>query len=167
MLILVPGGYDNRVEENVVYHKELVELAESLKLKTATTKTVVTALSIPSDVNVLFLLSVPNTFKDRLLKSARLLIYTPSNEHLGIAPLEAKLAGIPVLATNTGGPLETVVDGTTGWHCPPNDISKLTEVMEKVLSMSDKDIKNIGKAGKLRVKEEFSNAKMAENSMVS
>jgi len=146
----------------VVYHKDLVELAESLKLKTATTKTVVTALSVPSDVDVLFLLSVPNTLKDMLLKSARLLIYTPSNEHFGIVPLEAMLAGVPVLAANTGGPLETVVDGKTGWLCPPADVEKWTAVMNSVLQMPDQEVKNIGKAGKLRVKSEFSDAKMAE-----
>src|SRR3569833_2500071 len=87
------GGYDNRVAENVGYHKELVELADSLGLSNATTKTNVTAHNVPRDVEILFLLSVPNTLKDMLLKSARLLVYTPANEHFGIVPLEAMLAG--------------------------------------------------------------------------
>lgn len=157
------GGYDSRVAENVTYHQELVKLAESLKLKTATTKTVVTALNVPDDVDVLFLLSVPNALKDMLLNSARLLVYTPSNEHFGIVPLEAMLAGIPVLAANTGGPLETVVDGQTGWLCPPSDTEKWTQVMNKVLhKMSDKEVKSMGKAGIKRVKSEFSDVKMAE-----
>jgi alpha-1,3/alpha-1,6-mannosyltransferase len=163
MLTTCPGGYDNRVQENVVYHTELVRLAESLELKTATTKTVVTALNIPDDIDVLFLLSVPNALKDMLLKSAKLLIYTPSNEHFGIVPLEAMLAGVPVLAANTGGPLETVVDGKTGWHCPPDDIKMWTAVMDKVLNkLTDAELKSIGKAGKERVKAEFSDVKMAE-----
>jgi alpha-1,3/alpha-1,6-mannosyltransferase len=151
------------VQENVVYHQELVDLAESLKLKTATTKTIVTALNVPDDVDVLFLLSVPSTLKDMLLNSARLLVYTPSNEHFGIVPLEAMLAGTPVLAANTGGPLETVVDGQTGWLRPPDDTEKWTEVMDKVLhKMSDKDMKDMGRAGIKRVKAEFSDVKMAE-----
>jgi len=162
-LTLTSGGYDNRVQENVVYHKELVGLAESLGLKIATTKTVVSALNIPDDVDVLFLLSVPNTLKDMLLKSARLLIYTPSNEHFGIVPLEAMLAGLPVLAANTGGPLETVVDGKTGWLCPPSDTKAWTAVMDKVLhKLSDTELKKIGKAGTERVEKEFSDVKMAE-----
>ena len=112
---------------------------------------------------MLFLLSVPNTLKDMLLKSAKLLIYTPSNEHFGIVPLEAMLAGIPVLAANTGGPLETVVDGKTGWLCPPDEVENWTAVMNNVLHrMSDKDIKIMGKAGTERVKKEFSDVKMAE-----
>jgi alpha-1,3/alpha-1,6-mannosyltransferase len=157
------GGYDNRVQENVVYHKELVSLAESLGLKIATTKTIVTALNVPDDVDVLFLLSVPNTLKDMLLKSARLLVYTPSNEHFGIVPLEAMLAGVPVLAANTGGPLETVVDGKTGWLCPPEMIESWTAVIDKVLhKLSQTELKKIGSAGTERVKKEFSDVKMAE-----
>jgi len=147
----------------VLYHKELVTLAESFGLKTATTKTIVTALNIPDDVDVLFLLSVPNTLKDMLLRSARLLVYTPSNEHFGIVPLEAMLAGIPVLAANTGGPLETVVNGRTGWLCSPEDTESWTGVMNKVLhKLSEKELASMGAAGKERVKREFSDAKMAE-----
>jgi len=157
------GGYDNRVVENVVYHKELISLAESLGLKSVTTRTIVTALTIPKDVDVLFLLSVPNTLKDMLLSSSRLLVYTPSNEHFGIVPLEAMLAGLPVLAASTGGPLETVVEGETGFLCPPEEVEKWTTVMDKVLhKMSDEEVRNMGNAGRERVKAEFSNIKMAE-----
>ena len=157
------GGYDTRVPENVSYHKELVALAESIDLKTATTGTITTALNIPEDIDVLFLLSVKSAFKDMLLKSSKLLIYTPSNEHFGIVPLEAMLDGVPVLAANTGGPLETVVNGRTGWHCPPNDVRKWTDIMNKVLhEMSEKELESMGKAGIERVTKEFSEVKMAE-----
>jgi alpha-1,3/alpha-1,6-mannosyltransferase len=163
LLILSIGGYDNRVQENVVYHKELVALADSLGLKTATTKTIVTALNVPDNIDVLFLLSVPNTLKDMLLASASLLVYTPSNEHFGIVPLEAMLAEVPVLAANTGGPLETVVHEKTGWLCSSDDIEGWTMVMNKVLhKLSEKERKAIGAAGKQRVKSEFSDIKMAE-----
>jgi alpha-1,3/alpha-1,6-mannosyltransferase len=151
------------VQENVLYHKELVTLADSLGLKTATTKTIVTALNVPDNIDVLFLLSVPNTLKDMLLASASLLVYTPSNEHFGIVPLEAMLAEVPVLAANTGGPLETVVHGKTGWLYSPSDIESWTVVMNKVLhKLSEKERRAIGAAGKQRVKAEFSDTKMAE-----
>jgi alpha-1,3/alpha-1,6-mannosyltransferase len=159
----VLGGYDNRVQENVTYHKELTQLADSLGLKSTTTKNVVTALGVPDDIDVLFLLSVPNSLKDALLKSARLLVYTPSNEHFGIVPLEAMLAGTPVLAANTGGPLETVVDGITGWLCPPDDVEAWTIVMDKVLhKMSNTQLQKMSDAGRQRVVSEFSEVKMAE-----
>jgi alpha-1,3/alpha-1,6-mannosyltransferase len=106
---------------------------------------------------------VPNTLKDALLKSARLLVYTPSNEHFGIVPLEAMLAGTPVMAANTGGPLETVVDGVTGWLCPPDDVEAWTVVMDKVLHrMSDAQLQKMAEAGRQRVVSEFSDVKMAE-----
>jgi len=159
----VLGGYDNRVQENVTYHKELTQLADSIGLKSTTTKNVVTALGVPDDIDVLFLLSVPNSLKDALLKSARLLVYTPSNEHFGIVPLEAMLAGTPVLAANTGGPLETVVDGITGWLCPPDDVEAWTIVIDKVLhKMSNTQLQKMSDSGRQRVVSEFSEAKMAE-----
>lgn len=123
----------------------------------------VTALGVPSDIDVLFLLSVPASLKDALLKSARLLVYTPSNEHFGIVPLEAMLAGTPVLAANTGGPLETVVDGVTGWLRSPDDVKAWTGVMDRVLhKMADAELQKMAEAGRRRVVNEFSDVKMAE-----
>lgn len=157
------GGYDSRIQENVAYHKALVEVAKSLGLKTATAKNVVTALGVSDDIDVLFLLSVPNKLKESLLRSARLVLYTPANEHFGIVPLEAMLAGTPVLATNTGGPLETVVPGLTGWLCSPNDLGGWCKVIHTVLhELSDAQLKKMGDAARARVTTEFSDTKMAE-----
>ena len=103
--LVVAGGYDVRVPENDGCHRELETLAASLDLKSATAKNIVSAQAVPDDIEVLFLLSVPDQLKSSLLKTARLLIYTPSDEHFGIVPLEAMLAGVPVLAANSGGPL--------------------------------------------------------------
>lgn len=117
---------------------------------------------MPTDIEVLFLLSVPNKLKSMLLNSAKLLVYTPSNEHFGIVPLEAMLAEVPVLAANSGGPLETVLDGRTGWLRSPEKISDWTEVMQQVLQqMPDSQLKKIGTAGKELVTTEFSESKMA------
>jgi alpha-1,3/alpha-1,6-mannosyltransferase len=99
-----------------------------------------------------------------LLSSARLLIYTPHNEHFGIVPLEAMLAGVPVLAANEGGPVETVVEGETGWL---RDVSKAhdwTGVMQKVLSggIDEVQLRQIGENGRRRVTENFSKENMAK-----
>lgn len=163
MLTLLSGGYDNRVSENVGYHKELVALAESLGLRNATTKTIVTALSVANDVDVLFLLSVPNTLKEMLLRCASLLVYTPSNEHFGIVPLEAMLAGVPVLAANTGGPTETVVEGVTGWLREPAETRQWTDVMDRVLNKLSRDeLAAMTRAGIERVKNNFADVQMAQ-----
>ncbi|RDI80708.1 hypothetical protein Vi05172_g9331 [Venturia inaequalis] len=161
--LVLAGGYDRRVSENVSYHAELEVLADSLKLKHATLKTVVSAHILPSDVSVLFLLSVPNTLKATLLSRASLLIYTPRNEHFGIVPLEAMLAGVPVLAANEGGPTETVVDGETGWL---RDVSKpgdWTKVIRQVLtSLDSAALKTMGDKGRRRVVDIFSKETMAQ-----
>jgi alpha-1,3/alpha-1,6-mannosyltransferase len=161
--LVVAGGYDNRVAENVDHHKELVELAESLGLRTMTAKTIVTANEAPGNVQVLFLLSVPNLLKDTMLRSARLLVYTPANEHFGIVPLEGMLAGTPILAADTGGPTETVVEGETGWLRSPAKVEEWTRVMDGVLNeMTEEELARMSQAGISRVQERFGEAAMAE-----
>ena len=147
----------------MLYHQSLETLATSLSLTHATTRNLVSALSVSPSISVLFLLSVPSSLKSSLLNSARLLVYTPSNEHFGIVPLEAMLAGVPVLAANSGGPLETVLDGETGWLRDVEKVEQWTIVMKQVLTeMSDQQLGQMGANGKRRVQEEFSEAKMAK-----
>ncbi|VBB83687.1 Putative Glycosyltransferase Family 4 [Podospora comata] len=160
--LVVAGGYDARVHENVSYHTDLVSLCEKLGLKSATVKTVVSALnSSIEDVDVLFLLSVPNALKEILLKSAKLLVYTPREEHFGIVPLEAMLRGVPVLAADSGGPLETVVEGRTGW-LRAGKPELWREVMERVVErMEEGELREMGEEGKKRVRENFAETEMA------
>ncbi|KAF2428981.1 alpha-1,3-mannosyltransferas-like protein ALG2 [Tothia fuscella] len=162
--LVIAGGYDPRNAENASYHLELSALADSLKLKHATVKTVVSALAIPTDISILFLLSVPNSLKSTLLSTSSLLVYTPRNEHFGIVPLEAMLAGIPVLAANEGGPTETVVEGETGWLRDVSKVADWTAVMRRVLSgqLDTKALHTIGENGKKRVTEMFSKEMMAK-----
>ncbi|KAI1368928.1 hypothetical protein F5Y08DRAFT_294202 [Xylaria arbuscula] len=161
--LAVAGGYDPRVAENVGYHTELVALAESLGLKNMTVRTPQTAQAVPQDVEVLFLQNVTNLLKEMLLSSARLLVYTPANEHFGIVPLEAMLSGVPVLAANTGGPVETVVEGQTGWLRSPDDVDEWTAVMDKVLhQLSPRELAKLSEAGIERVKNGFGEAEMAQ-----
>ncbi|XP_035204411.1 alpha-1,3/1,6-mannosyltransferase ALG2-like [Stegodyphus dumicola] len=99
--LIIAGGYDERVAENQEHYQELKNYVESLEL----------------EKNVSFLKS-PNDDKKRLLfHCSTAVLYTPSNEHFGIVPLEAMLLGRPVLACNSGGPLETVVHESTGFLC--------------------------------------------------
>lgn len=120
-------------------------------------------MAIPADIDVLFLLSVPDSFKATLLTSASLLVYTPLHEHFGIVPLEAMLTAVPVLAANEGGPTETVVDGKTGWLRDVNNVEDWTSIMESVLdgSIEPEVLMQMGEDGRKRVKELFSKEKMA------
>ena len=127
-------------------------------------KSPVTALSPDAhDVRVVFLLSVPASLKSTLLSAASLLLYTPANEHFGIVPVEAMAAGLPVLAANSGGPLETIVEDQTGWLRDPNDVQAWTEVCRRVLvELGPERTGEMGVKGRERVKEKFSDGSMAD-----
>lgn len=162
------GGHDPRIPENVHTHVSLQELASSLKLSHATYRSNDFHPSkVSQDTQVLFLLSVPDSLKNSLLASAALLIYTPQNEHFGIVPLEAMLATVPVLAANEGGPVETVVEGKTGWLRDIRRVDQWTEIILKVLDFSRGDngrrlLANMGQSGRERVIAIFSKESMAK-----
>ncbi|KAF4450138.1 hypothetical protein F53441_6695 [Fusarium austroafricanum] len=160
--LILAGGYDPRVSENVQYHSELEALASSYSLEHTTAKTLITALSAPANVPVLFLLSIPNSLKASLLRSARILLYTPANEHFGIVPLEAMLARTPVLAADSGGPVETIVDGETGWLRSPEDVDAWAKVVRSALKLSDVEVQTMGDKGAARVKDLFGREQMAK-----
>ncbi|KAI1732753.1 glycosyl transferases group 1 domain-containing protein [Ditylenchus destructor] len=102
-LLVLAGGYDLLNKENIEYYQHLVGVVEELGLTDS----------------VLFIKSPSDHGKIRLFQRAKLIVYTPENEHFGIVPLEAMYIGRPVLATNTGGPLETVVpDASNGGKWP-------------------------------------------------
>jgi glycosyltransferase involved in cell wall biosynthesis len=50
-----------------------------------------------------------------LYAAARVFVYAPRGEMLGMACLEAMSCGTPVVAVRDGGVPETMVDGVTGW----------------------------------------------------
>lgn len=90
--LILAGGYDTRVNENVQHFSELEQLVDELKVKTNCTM-----LQSPSDKLKLW-----------LFKRSNAILYTPSNEHFGIVPVEAMYMRRPVIACNSGGPTETV-----------------------------------------------------------
>lgn len=161
--LVLAGGYDPRIGENVSYHAELERLASSYKLKHATFKNAITTMSSPPDVEVIFLLSIPTALKATLLRSCAILLYTPAFEHFGIVPLEAMLAEKPVLAANVGGPTETVVDNETGWLKNPDNATEWAEVMQLALADSSQPkLLEMGRKGKQRVTDTFSKRQMAQ-----
>jgi alpha-1,3/alpha-1,6-mannosyltransferase len=64
--------------------------------------------------------SITNDQRILLLENTKVLLYTPENEHFGIVPVEAMHMGCAVIACNSGGPLESVEDGKTGYLVPPD-----------------------------------------------
>ena len=97
--LIIAGGYDVQNIENVEYLHELKRLATDL------------------GNHVTFQPSVSDEQRSELMTTCLCLVYTPHLEHFGIVPLEAMYAGRPVLAVNSGGPMETIVHQTTGYLC--------------------------------------------------
>ena len=54
-----------------------------------------------------------------LLRRCLAVVHPTPDEHFGIVPIEAMAAGRPLVAVANAGPLETVVDGETGYLCAP------------------------------------------------
>lgn len=105
---------------------------------------------------------MPSALKATLLRSATLLLYTPAREHFGIVPLEAMRAHLPVLAADSGGPVETVVEGETGWLRSPLDVPAWTAVVRTALAMKPAERGRMGQAGAQRVRSVFGREHMAE-----
>merc|ERR1719401_1965117 len=103
----------------------------------------------------------------QLLTHASVWCYTPHREHFGIVPLEAMDAGVPVVAINSGGPKETIVDGVTGYlvefesndtptKVPRNNptVKGFANAIHKVLSDPSK-AEIMGQCGRDRVDQAF------------
>jgi sugar transferase (PEP-CTERM/EpsH1 system associated) len=69
--------------------------------------------------------------------------------------LEAMASGLPVIATQVGGNLELVVDGSTGRLVPAADPLALMQAMEGYLRNPQK-AREHGRAGRCRVEDHFS-----------
>ncbi|KAI1316772.1 Alpha-1,3-mannosyltransferase-like protein [Mortierella claussenii] len=154
--LVIAGGYDTRVAENVEHHQELVLLAEGkYKLKTCTLSSGQTDKSVPPETQVLFLQSISDAQKLYLLQTARALLYTPTNEHFGIVPVEAMYMKCPVVAINSGGPTESILHTETGFLCPADE-RIWASTLKTLLQKSDQELKEMGQGGHARVVSLFS-----------
>lgn len=143
--------------ENVQHHEELNTLAtETYGLETYTlfSKSIDSNTVVPECTQVLFIPSFNEAQRTYLFASASVLVYTPSNEHFGIVPVEAMYAGLPVIAVNNGGPTESVVDGVTGYLCEDTP-DEFCVSMHKVISMGEEGRREMGINGREHVEGMF------------
>lgn len=164
--LVVAGGYDPRVAENVQYLQELSALCTELGLQAFTVRGKLVVM--PPSTDVLFLPSVAGPVKEALLDQALLLLYTPTFEHFGIVPVESMLHRTPVLAANTGGPTETIedYDGTnlstaTGFCRPTNPEAWSAVMVPYYTQYTDETRRQLGENGHRRARDKFLRQKMA------
>lgn len=141
--LIVAGGYDKQNVENVEYRGELERIVKE-------------KLSFDVDFRV----DISDEERATLFQTALAVVYTPHKEHFGIVPLEAMYAGTPVLAVQSGGPMETIVDGKTGFLRPP----KPQDFGEALLEWIQDPAKAtaMGKAGKHHVESTFGSNRLAK-----
>jgi len=90
-----------------------------------------------------------------LLAAARMLVLpTATAEPFGRTLIEAMAAGVPVVATDAGGPLEIVLDGKTGHLVPTEDAGALAERIIELLANPGL-AQAMGAAGRTRAKTHY------------
>ena len=72
-----------------------------------------------------------------LLAAATAVVYTPAEEHFGIVPLEAMATGRPVVACDSGGPVESVVHARTGFLCAPEPAAFAAAMAQLLVGSAD------------------------------
>ena len=135
--IVIAGGYDPRLPENVEYLRDLGKLAARHGIRDS----------------VAFLPSFSDSQKAALMAGCIGVIYTPPGEHFGIVPLEAMAAGRAVVACNSGGPRESIVDGETGYLCQPTAKS-FASAMKSL--MDESTAERLGAQAREHVQKKFS-----------
>lgn len=82
-------------------------------------------------------------------------------EGLPLAVLEAMAAGLPVVATDSGGTREAVAAGETGLLCPVGDVEALAAAVRRLAA--DGGLRaRLGRAGRKRWRETFTAEAMVE-----
>jgi len=80
------------------------------------------------DTAITFQTNLSTAELEALYERCYALVFPPLNEDWGIVPLEAMAHGKPVLAVNSGGPTESVVDGATGFLLEPSAAAFATKM---------------------------------------
>ena len=137
--LVLAGGYDARLAENVEHLEELKAQARELGVQES----------------VSYFPSFSDTQREELLGRCHAVLYTPQREHFGIVPLEAMAAMRPVVACNSGGPVESVRDGETGFLCEPSG-EAFAEAMWRLMDAGLAD--RMGRAARDHVQSRFSRA---------
>jgi len=129
--LVIAGGLDPKRGEDAAVAREL----ETLAARLGVAERLILERS-PSDARRL-----------ELLAQARCVVHAAPDEHFGLVPVEAMASGRPVVAVDAAGPLETIVDGVTGFLRPPTAVA-FAEAIGKLVSDRDAAAR-MGRAGRL------------------
>lgn len=89
-----------------------------------------------------------------LMRALDVLLLPSEEEPFGRALIEAMAMGVPVLATNVGGPPEIVKDGSDGYLLDPHRPQEWARAIREIADSPDRGVQ-LGLAGQRRVRREF------------
>ncbi|EKM83159.1 hypothetical protein AGABI1DRAFT_125635 [Agaricus bisporus var. burnettii JB137-S8] len=164
--LVLAGGYDPRLQDNIQTLRTLTELATTHSLSYNIITPTISTIPVPdhtkvSTPDIVFLLNFTTAQRTALLNSTstKALLYTPANEHFGIGPIEGMICGVPVLACDSGGPTESIIDtpsdDRTGWLRPPDPVV-WADTLQEILALSPGAREAISSRGRERAREFFS-----------
>ena len=143
--LILAGGYDHRLADNRDCMKSIQQM-----------------ISGPIAHMVSILPNMSNDLKWGILQRADAVAFTPLNEHFGIVPVEAMLCGKPVVATCTGGLLETIGQSQQYGILTENDPKSFALAMLDLME-DHKKREEIGRNAKKRAETLFSMEELAMN----
>ena len=124
-------------EKNMLYKKSLKDLAKNT----------------PYSNRIFFHDFVQDTRK--VLQEAYMSLNFSESESFSMTCLEASSLGVSVVATQSGGPEEIIVDGRTGYLIERGDIGAMANSIRKLLVNGDRN-REFGENGALYVRKNFS-----------
>ena len=95
------------------------------------------------------------------------LVLAPSivPEGFGRTPVEAMAMGVPVIASNLGAMLDTIIEGKTGWLLSPDNVEAWAEKIQEALAMDEAVRRDMAKVSRERVEAQFDLKKMIEKTL--
>jgi len=86
-----------------------------------------------------------------LYANARVTALCSRNEPFGLVPVESMMHGTPVITHKSGGPLETIIDGKTGFLY--EDENDLQALLEKMLTLGDEQYKQMQQYSQIQARK--------------
>jgi len=111
--------------------------------------------------NVIFTGKIDRELLISYYAGALCLVFPSVDESFGLVPIEAQAAWTPVIATKSGGPMETIVNGESGFLIQPDSSDELVEKLLYFIqnpSMAE----SMGIAARKNISKKFTLDKVSE-----
>jgi lipopolysaccharide/colanic/teichoic acid biosynthesis glycosyltransferase len=105
---------------------------------------------------------IGSTFEpEKFMAAADVLVLPSYREGFGSVIIEAAACGIPAVAYQTTGVVDSIVEGETGFMCQKGSVTKLEEILSKLI-LNEKLRLYMGNAAMLRAQNLFSSITITE-----